>query len=146
MPTELGTPFQQTWRGKYTHMLPPDMPVWDLFLTQNPGLFKTIYYDVRVGGVYPGPEYGPDKMRRMFYDNTAKRIDALGELEKEIWIIEVAARPGLRAVGQLQTYIALWWEDPKMTKPAIPVLVCQSIDEDLRRALGFYGMLLRLVI
>jgi len=146
MPTDLGQPFQQSWRGSYPHMLDVDKPVWDLFLDRNPNLFKRLYYDVRVGGVYPAPEYGDEKMRKMFYDTTAKRIDALGELEDEIWIIEVATRPGLRAVGQIQTYIALWWEDPKITKPAKPVLVCQSIDADLERSLAFYGVLLRYAI
>ena len=146
MPTDLGQPFQQSWRGKYPHMLPVDVPVWNLFLDRNPNLFQKLYYDVRVGGVYPGPEYGDEKMRKMFYDNTAKRMDALGELEKEIWIIEVATRPGLRAVGQLQTYQALWWEDPKIAKPAKAVLVCQFVDDDLKRSLEFYGVLLRYAV
>jgi hypothetical protein len=146
MPTELGEPFLPPWRGRYPHMLDEDVPVWELFLDLNPTLFDRIYYDVRVGGVYPGPEFGDEKMRHMFWSNTAKRMDALGERKDEIWIIEVAARPGLRAVGQLNTYFALWWEDPKIMKPVKPVLVCQSIDQDLERSLKFYGVLLRYAI
>lgn len=146
MPTELGEPFLQTWRGHYPHMLREDVPVWELFLDRNPNLFERIYYDVRIGGVYPGPEYGDEKMRHMFWQNTAKRIDALGEFKDEIWIIEVADKPGLRATGQLQTYLALWFEDPKIPKPAKPVLVCRSIDEDLERALLFHGVLLRYAV
>jgi hypothetical protein len=121
-------------------MLPPDIPVWEAFLKANPNLFEEIYYDVRVGGVYPGPEYGDEKMRLMFWQNTAKRLDALGVLKDEIWIIEVADKPGLRAVGQLQTYVALWFEDPKIAKPVKPVLVCTAIDADLERSLMFYGI------
>lgn len=146
MPTELGEPFMQSWRGKYPHMLTADYPVWDLFLNQNPNLFERIYYDVRIGGIFPGPEYGDEKMRRMFWQNSAKRIDALGELKDELWLIEVADRPGLRAIGQLQTYVALWFEDPKSTKPIKPVLVCRSLDADLERTMGFYGVLVRFVI
>jgi len=146
MPTELGQPYMQSWRGHYPHMLDADRPVWDRFLDRNPNFFERIYYDVRLGGVYPGPEYGDETMRRMFWMNTAKRIDALGELKDEIWIIEVAATPGLRAVGQLQTYMALWWEDPKIPKPVKPVLVCEHIDDDLKRSLEFYGMLVRYAV
>jgi hypothetical protein len=146
MPTELGEPFLQTWRGSYPHMLKEDVPVWNLFLDRNPGLFERIYYDVRIGGVYPGPEYGDEKMRRMFWQNTAKRIDALGELKDELWIIEVATTPGLRAMGQLLTYHTLWFEDPKIIKPTKAVLVCQSVDEDLKRALEYNGVLLRYAI
>jgi len=143
MPTELGEPYLQAWRGHYPHMLKEDVPVWELFLERNPNLFERIYYDVRVGGVYPGPEYGEEKWRYMYWQNTAKRLDALGEFKNEIWIIEVGARPGLRAVGQLNTYLALWLEDPKILKPAKMALVCQSVDEDLERSLRFYGVLLR---
>jgi len=146
MPTDLGQPYQQSWRGNYPHMLDTDVPVWELFLDRNPNLFERIYYDVRIGGVYPGPEYGEEKMRKMFWQTTAKRIDALGEMKDEIWIIEVAAAPGLRATGQLQTYMALWWEDPKILKPVKAVLVCRSIDKDLERALEFYGVLLRYAV
>jgi len=146
MPTELGEPYLQTWRGHYPHMLPTDVPVWELFLDRNPNLFDRIYYDVRVGGVYPGPEFGDEKMRYMFWQNTAKRLDALGEMKDELWIIEVADTPGLRAIGQLQTYIALWYEDPKILKPTKQVLVCRSIDADLERSLAFYGVLLRYAV
>ncbi len=146
MPTTLGNPYSPLWRGRYPHMLKEDYGVWELFLNHDPPPFERIYYDVRVGGVYPGPEYGTDKMRQMFYDNTAKRIDALGEMLTEIWIIEVASRPGLRAVGQLQTYQALWFQDPIIMKPVKFVLVCNSVDDDLGKALEFHGMLVRRVI
>ena len=146
MPTELGQEFSPLWRGRYPHMLEADYPVWTLFLDRNPALFERIYYDVRIGGVYPVPEIGDEIMRKMYYDVSAKRIDALGEMKDEIWIIEVADRPGLRAVGQLQTYVALWFDDPKIMKPVKPVLVCRSIDADLERSLAFYGVLLRYVI
>ena len=146
MPTELGQPFSPLWRGKYPHMLPADWPVWNLFLDQNAKLFERIYYDVRVGGVMPGPEMGDEKMRQMYWQNTAKRLDALGELKDELWIIEVADRPGLRASGQLRVYWNLWFEDPKITKPTKAVLVCRSLDDDLKRALQYDGVLLRLVI
>lgn len=143
MPTELGEPFSPLWRGTYPHMLKEDSPVWERFLTQNPTLFERLYYDIKVGGVFPGEEFGSEKMRKMFYDNTAKRMDVLGELKDEVWIIEVASRPGLRAVGQLQTYLALWFQDPKIHKTVKPVLVCVAIDSDLEAALGFYGVLVR---
>jgi hypothetical protein len=127
-------------------MLQEDYAVWESFLAQNASQFLRIYYDVRLGGVYPGPEYGDEKMRKSFYEVTAKRIDALGELENEIWIIEVASRPGLRATGQLLTYLALWFDDMKITKPVKAVLVANSVDDDLRRALQINGVLVRLVI
>ena len=146
MPTTLGDEFLPTWRGKYPAMLPEDHPIWDKFLDKNASLFDRIYYNVRVGGIYPPEEYGDEKMRKSFYEVTAKRIDALCELKNELWIVEVASRPGLRATGQLLTYLALWLDDIRIQKPVKMVLVANSIDEDLRRALQINGVLVRLVI
>jgi len=126
-------------------MLKEDILIWDRFLAQNAGLFQRVYYDVRLGGILEVPLEAANAMQRMYYNVTAKRIDALAELEKEIWIIEVTAKPGLRAVGQLQTYMALWWQDPKIPKPAVGMLLAQAIDSDLQRALEFYGMRTRLI-
>ena len=58
-------------------------------------------------------------MVKMCYATTAKRIDAIVQFENEIWLIELAQPPGLRAIGQLATYITLYAEDPKFPKPAI---------------------------
>lgn len=146
MPTTLGEPYSPLWRGKYPHMLEEDRPVWEKFLNAHMDLFERVYYDVRIGGVYPGPEHGDERARKMFYSVSAKRIDALGELKDEIWIIEVALHPGLRATGQLLTYLALWFDDPRISKPAKAVLVATSVDDDLKRALEINGVLVRLAI
>ena len=79
-----------------------------------------------------------EAMKKMWYASTAKRIDAIGEKEKEIWIIEVASSPYLRAIGQCLSYLFLWNEDPKISKPAKMVLLCYFIDSDLRRILEQY--------
>ena len=71
----------------------------------------------------------------------SKRADAIAELENEVWIIEVAKEPGLRALGQVQVYHALWLRDPKITKPEKGVLVADRIDKDLLDAAGMYGVL-----
>jgi len=79
-----------------------------------------------------------EAIKKMWYASTAKRIDAIGEKKDEIWIIEVAASPYLRAVGQCLSYLFLWNEDPKIKKPAKMILLCYFIDSDLRRILEHY--------
>ena len=81
-----------------------------------------------------------EAIKKMWYASTAKRIDAIGEKKKEIWIIEVAASPYLRAVGQCLSYKFLWEEDPKIDKPAKMVLLCYFLDSDLERILKHYGV------
>ena len=138
MPTDLGDPFEITWRGAPEQMLPPDVPLWHLFLDRYASNFKRFYYNVRVGG----PSFEGLKIdlayAKMWYASTAKRIDAIAEKENEILIIEVASSPYLRAVGQCLTYLFLWNEDPKIDKPARSVLLCYFIDSDLERILKHY--------
>lgn len=123
-------------------MLAEDVPVWWRFLETWGHLFNKMYYDVCVGGVTLSPERQADSMWRMWRASTAKRIDVLAETDTEVWIIEVADRPGLRALGQLQVYRSLWLEDPKIMKPEKMVLVCQTLDTDLGAAAAQNGVLL----
>ena len=81
-----------------------------------------------------------EAMKKMWYASTAKRIDAIGEKEKEIWIIEVASSPYLRAVGQCLSYLFLWNLDPKIDKPAKMILLCWHLDSDLEKVLGHHGV------
>lgn len=140
MPTTLGDPFDIYWRGSPPHMLPPDVPVWYRFLEKWGHLFVNLYYDVLLGGPTLTPEQERDSYWRMWRATTSKRADAIAETHDEVWIIEVAQRPGLRAIGQLMTYLALWTEDPQIPKLEIPVLIAQYIDTDLIASAAKYGI------
>jgi hypothetical protein len=135
MPTELGEPFEITWRGDPQQMLPADVPLWHRFLDRYASNFERFFYNVRVGGPDVSKIDGDEVLKRMWYLNTAKRIDAIGEKENEIWIIEVASSPYLRAVGQMLTYRFLWNLDPKINKPVKDVLLCYYLDSDLEKVL-----------
>jgi len=139
VPTDLGREYEITWRGDPQQMLPPDVPLWHHFLDRYAANFDRFFYNVRVGGPDLSKINADEAMKRMWYASTAKRIDAIGEMKDEIWIIEVASSPYLRAVGQCLSYLFLWNEDPKIDKPAKMVLLCYFIDSDLRRILEHYG-------
>ncbi|KKN22905.1 hypothetical protein LCGC14_0910440 [marine sediment metagenome] len=130
MPTELGQTYDLDWRGKPPHMLEWDIPVWYRFLTKWGFNFEKLYYDCAVGGQYYSENALKDKYVKMWSRLNAKRIDALGESSKTVWIIEVSTSPGLRAIGQLLVYRNLWNEDPKIEKPVIMVLVCSVVEPD----------------
>jgi len=121
-------------------MLEEDYPVWERFLDQFGHMFERFYYDVRVGGPDPKTISPELKWGMMYYRLQAKRIDAIGEKKNEIWIIEVASRPGLRAVGQITSYVTLWALDPKIPKPAKAWLICERLDPDLAWALRAGGI------
>ena len=139
MPTILGKPFLTSWTGRPPHMLLPDVPVWYRFVEKMGGLFEKLYYDSFLGGPTLTAEEELDPMKRMWRANTAKRTDAIVETINEVWLIEVSNYPGMRAVGQLHTYQALWIEDPKIIKPEKMVLVCERLDTDIGAACGKFG-------
>jgi hypothetical protein len=140
MPTELGNPFEITWRGYPQQMLETDVPLWYLFLDRFASKFDRFYYNVKVGGPDVTKIPGDPKFAKQWYDVTAKRIDAIGETKKDLWIIEVASSPFLRAVGQCLSYKFLWELDPKIEKPARMVLICYSLDDDLKAVLKHFGV------
>jgi len=140
MPTLLGKPYATDWRGTPPHMLVQDVPVWYRFLDTYAHLFTRLWYDVLLGGPFLTPDQEADHFWRMWRANTSKRADAVAELKDELWIIEVATTPGLRAVGQLMVYQSLWIEDPKIDKPEILTLVCQHVDTDLLSAAARVGI------
>jgi len=121
-------------------MLDEDVPVWWEFLETWGYLFDRIYYDCLLGGPFYSEKQLQDPMLRMWRATTSKRADAIAELKDELWIIEVAYRPGLRAIGQLQTYRALWIRDPKILKPEKTILVCRALDPDFGDAASMYGI------
>lgn len=126
-------------------MLQEDIPVWYRFLEREASAFLALYYDVLLGGPWLSPEEEKDPLKKGWRANIAKRADALVELKDEVWIIEVALDPGLRAAGQLITYLQLWNEDPKIPKDPRMVLVSHRLDPDLASALANLGVMILLV-
>ncbi|MBA7496167.1 hypothetical protein ES702_06765 [subsurface metagenome] len=141
MPTELGKTYSLDWRGDPPHMLKADVPIWYRFLEKFGSPFLNLYYDCLLGGPFLDAEELKDPYKRDWRILNSKRADAICELTDEVWIIEVAKEPGLRALGQVQTYRALWLRDPKIMKMERPVLVADTINKDLLDAAGMYGVL-----
>jgi len=117
-------------------MLKPDIPVWWDFQARYSMYWDALYLDCKLGGPYYTPEQLAEPMTKMWRDLLVKRADAIADLEDEVWIIEVSADPGLRAVGQLLVYQSLWIRDPPIAKPEKLVLVCHTIEPDLLDAVG----------
>lgn len=121
-------------------MLDPDVPIWYRFLAIYGAPFINLYYDCALGGPHLTKDQESDHMETMWRDLLVKRADAIAELEDEVWIIEVSSDPGLRAIGQLQSYRVLWIRDPKILKPEKLILIAATIESDLLDVATTYGM------
>ena len=145
MPTNLGPKYSTAWRGKPPHMLSPDIPVWYRFLEKFGACFTALYYDCLLGGPPLSHGQEEDRMARMWRALTSKRADAIAETKDEVWLVEVSACPGMRALGQLLTYENLWSHDPKINKPVVMILAAEQIDPDVGLSYTPYGVILHLV-
>jgi len=121
-------------------MRPPDVPVWYRFLETWGHEVKKLWYDCLLGGPFLTPVEEQDPIKKSWRYVNSKRPDAIIETEKEVWIVEVSAFPGLRALGQVMAYISLWSEDPKILKPEKGVLIVETLDTDLGAACGRLGV------
>lgn len=126
-------------------MLQPDIPVWYRFLEEWAPHFINLYYDCLLGGPDLDDKEERDPMKRMWRALICKRADAIAELKDEVWIIEVSAYPGMRALGQMLTYQTLWLQDVKIDKPNKMILVADQVDPDVRMALDPHNVRLYLV-
>lgn len=140
MPTFLGRPYSTAWRGDPPHMLKEDVPIWYRWLGIYAPRITALYYDVLLGGPILTPQQEKDTYWKLWRTSTSKRADAIAEVENAVWIIEVARRPGLRAVGQLLVYRTLWLEDPKISKLEKMLLVFEELDKDLIAAAAQVGI------
>jgi hypothetical protein len=122
-------------------MLFPDVPVWYSWLQIYGKFIHTLYYDCLLGGPWLSEDELQDKFKYQWAYNISKRADAIAETKDEVWIIEVSTSPGLRAVGQLLSYMALWLEDPKIQKPEKMILVCAEVDTDLIASAAKFGII-----
>ena len=134
MPTITGRPYSTAWLGSPPHMLREDVPIWHRFLKKYGDFYPAVYYDVAVGGPFLTPEELTDPLKRMWQYNNSKRIDAVIKLPDEVMLIEVSTTPGLRAIGQLLTYVSPWQLLEK------PYLVLEQMDSDLIRTASKYGI------
>lgn len=126
---------------RFPHLLPPDVPVWERFLAKYGSQYERIDYDVRVGyGRDPGPNFSPN-LRTMGILLSQRRIDAVGITHSTIDIIEITANAGLKAIGQLSAYPALYRDTYHPTKPLRAVLVTESLQSDIKPVLDHTGIL-----
>jgi len=121
-------------------MLQPDLPIWYDFLDKYGNDFLRFYYDVALTTKPKPPEAPTQALVTFFIRSWGKRIDAVGETEKNVWIIEVTEHAFLRALGQIMLYTELWRIDPPIKKPFTPNLVTRIIDEDVAHVCNVYGI------
>lgn len=125
----------------YPHMMQEDTIVWTKFLKSNIVEIRRVWYDVRVGQSvlrFVGSETLEAKIAAGL---TRKRIDVVAVVGGDTWVIEVKPRANMYALGQVIVYTRLFAQEYISIGQVVPVIVCDSYDEDLNDELEDLGII-----
>jgi len=112
-------------------MLQEDNSVWTKFLQTDAHRLKEVWYDVKVGlPVFLGVG-ASDLERRIAAGVTRKRIDVVCSVAGGFWVVEIKPMASMLAIGQVISYSRLFALEYAPGGEIIPVIVCDSYDEDL---------------
>lgn len=122
-------------------MLAEDNAVWTKFLQTDIHRLKEVWYDVRVGQAVLLPVGADDRDRRIAAGLTRKRIDVVCSVGGGFWVVEIKPYASMLAVGQVISYSRLFAIEYTVPGQVIPVIVCDSYDEDLLDEFDELGIL-----
>lgn len=99
-------PFQKL--VKYPHMSREDTIIWEQFIESHPGYFDSVDFDVCVGDFRKTDVELPDEWARNRAYLGKMKIDVIGYVGENVYIIEVKPQAWAKALGQVIMYDFLY--------------------------------------
>lgn len=115
----------------YPHMMMEDIAVWTKYLKAWLVPIREVWYDVHVGKAIEPVVAGDELGARIAAGISRKRIDVVAAVGGGYWVIEVKPFANMVALGQVLTYTRLFVAEYRVEGEVWPVIVCDSVDEDL---------------
>ena len=112
-------------------MLGEDTGVWTRFLESGDIEIQEVWYDLHVGAVVEGDWDGDSINARIAAGVTRKRIDVVALVDGRYWIIEIKPVAMHFAIGQVLAYESLFITEYDPALETWPVIVCDTVDEDV---------------
>lgn len=127
----LGLAYVPKVRNRYPHMLAEDIEIWRRFVSDGDYLPDVVWYDVRCGHEAVIDDTESEWMKRMVSALTRKRIDVVGRVGMDYWVIEVKPRASYEAFGQVIFYADTFEKEQLPAGEVIPVIVTDLVDLDI---------------
>lgn len=124
----------------YPHMLAEDVAVWSKFLASVVTPIKEVWYDVHCGQSVLLPVGADHLIERIARGITRKRIDVVCHVGGGYWVVEIKPMASMLALGQALSYSRLFAKEYVVDGEIWPVVVCDSIDEDLVDEFDEFGV------
>jgi len=137
-PINVYLPEQQ---AHYPHMAKRDVELWERFLRTHGGKFYGFSYDIALGGrSLQLPFEGEEETALGYQYSTALKIDAVGWMSNQAWIIEVRPEATVSAYGSAVVYTLVARREKLSDLPLIPTVVCETMQLDVEWAAQMTGV------
>lgn len=117
--------------ARYPHMMIEDITIWTKFLELGFYVPNYVWYDVRVGKAVRLDEESPVWMHIMSQHLTRKRIDVVGAVGPDYWVIELKPRASYQSFGQVVFYAYEFEKEYAETSQVRPVIITDRADPDI---------------
>jgi len=114
-------------------MSPAEEALWDRYLVWSPHSFLRLTYDLHLGDHAPLDPTWEQWVVDLVKATSRKRVDVIGETEREIIIFEVKDRADMSALGQLLAYESLYIEEYEPKKPIKKVVIADRLGYSMAR-------------
>lgn len=114
--------YPPTWRGRPASMPWGDWQIWQRFVESPAALYDSYAYDVMIHIDAQIPPDLEENIRRMWLENTAKRVDVVARKAEILTVIEVRELTTWQTMGQVlgyQTLFAAAYAEEQLSPPMI---------------------------
>lgn len=125
---------------KYPGLRPHDMALWDMLLLSHPGLFKEVWYNIKLGDPVTQERDREIMLRTGMYDVSSWVVDVLARDEENYYVIEIKPDAKAGAIGQALAYKALLESEYTFTAPLYPVVLTDDIGPITQTAAQLLGV------
>lgn len=139
--SDLGLAYAPKIRNRYPHMMQEDIIIWRRFIEIGDYLPDVVWYDVRCGKTITLPEDSLGWIKRMALHLTRKRIDVVGRVGRDFWIIEIKPRASYDAFGQVVFYADSFQKEHTISGDVFPVILTDVSDPDILPLCSEVGVL-----
>lgn len=127
---------------KYPGLRPYDAAIWDELLLSRPGIFKEVWYNVKLGDPTQKEEDRKEMKDTGMYDVSCWCVDVVGRDVDGYWAIEIKPDAKAGALGQALAYAQLIQKEHHFDAPVRPAVLTDTISPITQQAAGLLGVFL----
>ena len=116
---------------RYPHLRTEESKIWDRFIEKKPKFFTEVIYDARVGEGRKYPETEMPQIKEAMEYLSKKRIDVIGLIGDDVYVIEIRPKANLSAVGNALGLAELFRDVAPVYKIVMPAIITDETLPDM---------------